>query len=154
VGGGEVLNTVKTSLANVTLRWMVGEVMKTQCGVIFDTAALQRQSIPTVTLPGGTESENIPEVVQLDELDALEPVHDQLKKNVLWWILEIIPSTYTWQDVNGVWHRDFGFNFGRGRKIEDQQPNFHETVKLRMQDKNLKYKPSARYTPGKEKYIR
>jgi hypothetical protein len=35
--------------------------------------------------------------------DAVKRVHDQLKKNVLWWILEIIPTYYRSQNEHGGW---------------------------------------------------
>ena len=104
-------------------------------------------------------------------MDALEPMHDQLKANVLWWLLEIIPLSYEWQDKDGEWHTAWryvplpGFryhegcllmassiNMGRGRKIYDQQPVFHSSVKQRMESA-LKYTPQARWKEGSERYI-
>ena len=34
-------------------------------------------------------------------LDATQPIHDELKLQPLWWLLEIIPLTYSWQDEEG-----------------------------------------------------
>ena len=39
-------------------------------------------------------------------IDALQPIYDQLKINPLWWILEIIPLTYSYQDAQGKWHKN------------------------------------------------
>ncbi|EEB98895.1 hypothetical protein MPER_01518, partial [Moniliophthora perniciosa FA553] len=44
-------------------------------------------------------------------------------------------------------------NWGRGRKIEEEKPKFHLTVKERMEDPNLKYKPNATWKQGTEVYV-
>ncbi|KAF8073979.1 hypothetical protein FPV67DRAFT_1739295 [Lyophyllum atratum] len=151
VGGGAVDDAEKHSLANISLRWMVQEVQRARCGILFDDYALERASISRLMF-ADTPLEVSPGEAELDLGDALQPIHDQLKENVLWWLLEIIPLTYSWQDDKGVWHREFNFNFGRGRQIRDVNPYFHETVKQRMEDAKLKYKPKAKWTAGSEKY--
>jgi len=151
VGGGSVSDTETHSLGNISLRWMVHEVQKARCGVLFDEAALERASIPHLVF-ADTQPEVVPEDEVLDKGDALQPIYDQLKLNVLWWLLEIIPLSYSWQDRDGVWHREFSINLGRGRIIQDANPCFHETVKLRMEDSTLKYKPKAQWKAGSEKY--
>lgn len=40
--------------------------------------------------------------------DAVQPIHDGLTLTPLWWLLEIIPLSYTYQDGAGVWHKNFG----------------------------------------------
>ena len=35
--------------------------------------------------------------------DAVQPMDDELKKQPLWWILEILPTKYSYQDVAGKW---------------------------------------------------
>lgn len=37
-------------------------------------------------------------------IDAVQPLDDELKKDLWWWLLEIIPTSYTYQDGNGNWH--------------------------------------------------
>ncbi|RDB14707.1 hypothetical protein Hypma_016365 [Hypsizygus marmoreus] len=153
VGGGAVLDSVPHNLSNISLRWMVGEVMKARCGVQFEESALERASIPHFTFPGTTTPiEVAPEHAAMDAADALEPIHDGLKNNVLWWLLEIIPLSYSWQDASGVWHREFSFNLGGGRVIQDPNPNFHTTVKQRINQ--MKYTPKARWTAGTESGFR
>jgi len=78
-----------------------------------------------------------------DEVDAVQPIHDQLRLSPLWWLLEIVPTAYSWQDAQGKWQRDFGLHRGKGRTIPDIQPNFHESVKTRIE--KLGYKPRATY---------
>lgn len=97
VGGGAVRNDTPHSLASITLRWMVREIVKSGCGIQFDEAALERANINV---------ESVNSIAQ-DDQDALSPIHDQLKLDPLWWILEIVPLTFTWQDNAGAWHRNF-----------------------------------------------
>lgn len=40
--------------------------------------------------------------------DALQPLHDELVLDPWWWLLEIVPTDYEWQDGNGTWHRKWG----------------------------------------------
>ncbi|KAF9262999.1 hypothetical protein L218DRAFT_959827 [Marasmius fiardii PR-910] len=167
VGGGAVPNTEVHSLANITLRWMIRQVISAQCGVLFGEEALSRLPIDIPSLPlsmpsESKESDSVQgsiydkDIAELDKQDAVMPLHDQLKfkgGNILWWILEIVPLHYSWQDSKGVWHSTFEPNLGRGRKIEDEKPRFHVSVKERMKDESLKYKPNAIWQEGKEIYV-
>lgn len=89
-----------------------------------------------------TRSSTDPKVDPND--DALQPIHDQLKLDPVWWLLEIVPTDHSWQNGKGVWIRKWGFHCGRGRRIPDtgEQPMFHESVKRRMESA-LAYKPKA-----------
>ncbi|KAL0567603.1 hypothetical protein V5O48_014390 [Marasmius crinis-equi] len=159
VGGGAVPNDTPQSLSDITLRWMVRQVIESQCGILFKDDSLAKLSIPFVEVPtnkgGGVVLDN-DDQSQEDKLDATMPLHDQLKLkggNVLWWILEVIPFHYSWQDAKGVWHTTWEANLGRGRKIEDEHPKFHVTVRERMEDQNLKYKPDAIWKQGTEVFV-
>ena len=46
--------------------------------------------------------------VALTDIDCIQPIHDQLQLNWWWWILEVIPMTYSYQDGKGKWHTNFG----------------------------------------------
>ena len=72
---------------------MVREIVASGLGAIFEDSALARANISLEPEP--TTS------------DALEPIHDQLRINILWWMLEILPFPYSLQDVNGVWHTSY-----------------------------------------------
>lgn len=50
VGGSAVPDTVRYSLADITLRWMVKQVILSQCGIRFDDAALRRADIDISTI--------------------------------------------------------------------------------------------------------
>ena len=147
VGGGSVENSVKHSLALISLRWMIREVADAQCGIQFDSDALADAHIPATVFSRSSfpleqyfNSMKRPELVvrttepEMGEVtepsslgreissffkkakapavnlndDALQPISDQLKASWPWWILEIMPTDYTWQDDKGLWHRRWG----------------------------------------------
>lgn len=206
VGGGSVSNNTPHCLADISLRWMVRQVVLSQCGILFDQDALRRANIPNSVFTGigfpvtpPSRSSKLPEIPllaspfssprskkvelsaddagtrsrsaspapppapapvpspppppTLDDLDAVQPYYDQLKADWLWWILEILPLTYTYQDGKGKWHRRIGFHMGRGRHIPNTKPNFHQTVKTRIEDTALKYKPAAKWYEGTQNYV-
>ena len=215
----------KISLSDITLRWMVRQVVLAQCGIAFDSSALVRANIPdaifkdtgmplpanAITTPSGApkpaEDVNLPSQIDpanpkpqdpagsspgdgsgsdsspdtgsdpLDvDVDALQPIHDELQLTKSWWLLEIIPLSYQYQDPSGKWVTKWWYVFslymeyllsmfksftlesrrihlGRGRQISDTKPKFHVSVRERMQDQNLKYTPRAKWTAGTELYV-
>ncbi|KAL6304319.1 hypothetical protein BKA93DRAFT_733275 [Sparassis latifolia] len=182
VGGSAVSDSVKSSLSDITLRWMVREVVLAQCGIAFDSEALASANIPEAIFtvanpscppttgegggstaspdqaqsPSGSSDEPMsqpPDLAAMDKVDALQPLHDELVSQPLWWLLEIVPLNCAWQDAAHKWHSTWSINLGRGRKIYEKIPLFHVTVKERMEDKTLKYTPKAIWTPGTEVYV-
>jgi hypothetical protein len=109
VGGGAVLNTVEHKLSDVTLRWMVQQVIQAQCGIRFDDAGLDELAIPRVTLPAMVENSVKANKDVATRKDAFAPIHDQLKAMPIWWALEIIPMHYRFQDKDGQWETTFGY---------------------------------------------
>lgn len=208
VGGGAVGDAVHCSLADISLRWMVKQVVLAQCGIRFDDEALRRADIDISTVvlatpakpdgelvleagpalstspgsPGedgsgenmiqkgkgnGVEGQDWPR-----EGDVLSDIHDQLRIQPLWWLLELMPTKFKWQEPDGTWKSKWGYaltklhpsfqsiltlvlriNFGRGRQIRDPHPDFHDSVRQRMAVAELGYKPRAKWTPGTEKYV-
>lgn len=141
IGGSAVPDTEKLALADVTLRWMVKQVVRAQCGIIFDSDALHAANIPdsVFTGPGfpvtppprekrwpgkqagsstghgsnvsagarpssSDEDCEQPRPVGLDRQHAVQPLHDELRRAPLWWLLEVLPMSYNWQEPNGRWH--------------------------------------------------
>jgi hypothetical protein len=102
VGGGAVTNDTTSCLADIPLRWMIREVVASGCGINFDPEALERANI--ILSPEPTTAE-----IDMDMTDVLQPLHDQLKLDPLWWLLEIIPLPFSSQDANGVWHRNWRY---------------------------------------------
>lgn len=149
VGGGAVEDVVRYSLADISLRWMVKQVIMSQCGIRFDAAALRRADIDisNIVLDSHTqavveevcrmerEAENVagPSVSSGDssgedavqkgkgkdseeqnwpqEQDVLSDLHDELKLQPMWWILEVMPMKFTWQDPDGNWKSKWGYAF-------------------------------------------
>ncbi|EIW59114.1 uncharacterized protein TRAVEDRAFT_28448 [Trametes versicolor FP-101664 SS1] len=202
VGGGSVADDVTVSLSDITLRWMVREVVQAQCGIAFDEAALVRANIPesifrgvgfplpsqtiishtprrhkpTVPEEEGTSASSAedsdlsdpPLKIQapsapsdqtgsdsLDaKADAIQPTHDAFKSSPAWWLLEIVPISYPWQQASGKWKNIWWFHLGRGRQVPVDAPlKIHETVRERMQDPSLKYTPRAKWTAGTETWV-
>ncbi|KJA23235.1 hypothetical protein HYPSUDRAFT_138053 [Hypholoma sublateritium FD-334 SS-4] len=145
VGGGSVSNDTTSSLANIPLRWMIREVVASGCGILFDSSALMRANITLSPEPTSAE-------IDMDMTDAVQPLYDELKLDPLWWLLEIIPLQFTWQDADGVWHREWSIHLGRGRKVIDPHPNFHASVQKRMSSP-LNYTPKAKWAAGTEVYV-
>jgi hypothetical protein len=89
IGGGAVSNDVEQSLSNITLRWMVREIVASGLGHIFDPSALAKIDLN-------------PE--PMNSVDALDPIHDEMRNHFLWWLLEFFAFPYSFQDTNNVWH--------------------------------------------------
>ncbi|KAF8481786.1 hypothetical protein DFH94DRAFT_691438 [Russula ochroleuca] len=156
VGGGNAPNNAQHALADLPLRWMVEQIVRAETQILWDYDAFARWNIPTTIgqnkpLPpsqgGATE-----DATEQDVQDALQPITDQLFKNPLWWILEIIPTGYKYQNPQGKWITIWWPHFGRGRRLPPD-PLFHTSVKIREDDAKLKYKPRARYQKGSETYV-
>ncbi|KAH8114493.1 hypothetical protein DFH11DRAFT_1594792 [Phellopilus nigrolimitatus] len=160
VGGGDVKNNVSSSLADIPLRWMIREVAASQCGIQFDAAMMARLNVhvclpapiyfaPATSAVNGEDPGPQPSAKDAtsDATDAQQPLHNELRAKPLWWILEVIPLPFTWQDAAGAWHERWEFHMGRGRYVNTSGPLlFHETVKMRMAD-------TAKYVKGKEEYV-
>ena len=50
VGGGLAKDTQANALSNIPLRWMMREIVKARCDVLFDETALELWNIPTATI--------------------------------------------------------------------------------------------------------
>ncbi|KAI0041755.1 hypothetical protein FA95DRAFT_653024 [Auriscalpium vulgare] len=168
VGGGAVSDDTPHALANIPLRWMVRKFVRSQC-CLFEDAAFARLDIPMTAGPffTGLASENgVPvgkvdvagvtedaqEEYPRDARDVVQRMDDELKNNRLWWVLEVFFTEYYWQDKANKWITRWGIHRGRGRWVPDGS-SFPESVKLRVADKKLKYKPRAQWVKGSEVYV-
>ena len=107
VGGGNVENTVKSSLADIPLRWMIREVIESKCGIQFDPEAMKAANVKigdlsTIIKHIEDGSHRCAADAESDKKDVLQPIHDSLS-NPLWWILELIPLRFSWQNKEGAW---------------------------------------------------
>jgi len=88
---------------------MIEQIMRSSPSILFDHTAFARWNIPTSIGQdpppggGGISTGNDGDVETLDAQDALQPITDQLWKMPLWWILEIFPTSYTYQDAQDRW---------------------------------------------------
>lgn len=146
VGGGATPSDVQRTLSDISLRWMLREIVQSNCGIQFDHNAFVRAGIPLSILGVGANLEPSPsqriteaklngdsskdelstvvahiplspmgtdggEAAKQEALDAVQPLHDELKIMPLWGILEVIPFLVSWQDETGAWHRAFRYVF-------------------------------------------
>ena len=113
VGGGNALNTAQHALANVPLRWMIEQIVRSGTHILFDYDAFARWNIPasigqdTAPQGGDTSARDDANGEALDAQDAVQPITDKLRKMPLWWILEIIPTSYTYQNAQDRWITTF-----------------------------------------------
>ncbi|KZV71102.1 hypothetical protein PENSPDRAFT_418968 [Peniophora sp. CONT] len=105
----------------------------------------------------GSSTSEVQQTAQSERevLEIQQPIHDELKRKPLWWLLEVLPTKYTWQrSSSNQWAAEWSIHLGEGRGIPDNaHPLFHESVRRRMQDTNCKYKPRAKYEDGTEEYV-
>jgi hypothetical protein len=118
---------------------MVKQVVLSQCGILFDHAALRRADIdisnviftdprqPTVgdfwrkkesqtsesSAASGRKNGNhanghgTAEMWPIDQ-DVVTDSHDMLKLRKVWWMLELLPTKYAWQEASGKWDATWG----------------------------------------------
>ncbi|KAF8492760.1 hypothetical protein F5888DRAFT_871864 [Russula emetica] len=93
--------------ANISPRWMLEELVRSRCQFQFRYEAFAKRKVPTTIVQDQPPSP--PQGVDaLNAQDALQPITDELFKNPLWWILEMIPTSYTFQNTQGKWVTSFG----------------------------------------------
>jgi hypothetical protein len=79
---------------------MIREVIASQCGIQFCDNELIRDVVSSMS----TETQANPNPVEVEtEIDMSQPIHDELKSTPIWWLLEIIPLHYSYQNTQGVW---------------------------------------------------
>ncbi|CAE6361859.1 unnamed protein product [Rhizoctonia solani] len=159
VGGGEERNDAEYSLSNISLRWMVRQIILSQCGIQFNNEALRDMKIPLPTLSFGkvnptahyssaADAKVIEEAQDQERRDALAPLHDALR-NPFWWPLEFFPLVHSYQDEKGDWHRSFSWNLFKPRHARKtlKVVKIHRSVQYRMDNMEKEtggpYKPRA-----------
>jgi hypothetical protein len=92
---------------------MIEQIVQSNTHILFDYDAFARWSIPTSIGQdpplegGGNSTGNDTNVEALDAQDAVQPITDPLWKMPLWWILEIFPTSYTYQNAQDRWVTTF-----------------------------------------------
>jgi hypothetical protein len=93
---------------------MIDEIMRADCHILFDLDASEQLHIPRTigqnddsSQPDGQSAHRADEPREdnatEDEQDAVQKVTDELKYNPLWWLAEILPISYTYQNRKGKW---------------------------------------------------
>jgi hypothetical protein len=90
---------------------MIEQIVLKECNILFDLDAFHRWHIPRTIVEskysssanedGSPAGENR-SVGGIDKQDAVARITDSLR-NPLWWILEIFPTSYTYQNAEGIW---------------------------------------------------
>ena len=120
-------NTVKNSLAQLSLRWMVLQCFRTKTGIRFnhellggiglDYAKIQNledsEASPQVqtlqqhngrhSRPSSLDPEKSPINNEIEDLDAKAEIFDQLKRQPLWWLFEILPLQQYRKELDNSW---------------------------------------------------
>jgi hypothetical protein len=55
-------------------------------------------------VPPPTDSPTLPSPQDPETCDALAPMFDELQIQKVWWLLEILPLPFAYQDAHGKWH--------------------------------------------------
>ncbi|KAJ7696741.1 hypothetical protein B0H17DRAFT_391005 [Mycena rosella] len=171
VGGGALPNGARNSLARIPIRWMIRQCFLLETGILFHRDMLRLVGIDPSTLspdvlprpppllktPKESQRSAATAMSSLidfrseeeeDLADALTPIHDELKRVKLWWILEIIPQKLRYQGNNDSWTHKLKVHKGHGRHIPRQSTHgvkMHRTVKMRMEA--IGYHPKAKLKP-------
>ncbi|KAI0295035.1 hypothetical protein BC826DRAFT_968627 [Russula brevipes] len=103
IGGGNAPDTAEHALANISLRWMIEQIVGADRPILFDWDAFARWNIPTTIghrTHQSSSSKDDSDALELelelrggdvhrrqDAWDAVQPITDELKKFPVWWIL-------------------------------------------------------------------
>ncbi|KAG1906398.1 uncharacterized protein F5891DRAFT_1002156 [Suillus fuscotomentosus] len=92
IGGGSVENSVKVSLGQITLRWMVEQVILSNCGIVFDEEALERVSMPLSSFPTSPTPPATEEPTGKSQLMMDNPRLSAVSIDVVSSFVETVPS--------------------------------------------------------------
>ncbi|KAH9947603.1 hypothetical protein B0H21DRAFT_708357 [Amylocystis lapponica] len=145
VGGSTTGTQTSGSLSDISFRWMVDQIRKSNCGILLEDNELHKMGISNYNshAPISSASPSL----------AHAPIRDQLKIRPLWWVLEVIPLRHTYQESDGRWVKRWSINRGRDRVLP-VYPTLHATVRERIEGPPRQnpplakdvYKPKARYS--------
>jgi hypothetical protein len=80
---------------------MIEEVLRARCHISFDHAALERLGVPLTIIKQqypaapANQDEAGEHNDEFHARDAVQKMSDELKKVPLWWILEVLPTSYS-----------------------------------------------------------
>jgi len=121
----------------------------------YAATAPRKESVATTatTDSGAGVMQTVPR--ERDMREVSEPICDALRRHRSWWVLEFVPTKFAWQKATtNEWTHSWRPHLADGRGVPDHdRPLFHESVRRRMQIRELNYKPRAQYTLGTEIYV-
>jgi hypothetical protein len=90
---------------------MIEQIVGAECPIMFDQDAFARWNIPVAIAQQGYSSPSNgqggdgdgADGDQQDAQDVVQPIDDELKRNPMWWLLEIMPMSYTFQNAQDKW---------------------------------------------------
>ena len=86
---------------------MIEQIVRSGAPIIFDSNEFAWWNIPTDILQDKPAAGPLGGVTVISDhdlaLDAEQKLTDELYKQPLWWILEILPLKYTYQTPRGKW---------------------------------------------------
>ena len=147
------------SLAHITLRWMVSEIIRHKCPIKFDDRELKKLGIPEMDNPFLEIPSNVPErtleaeemaekMLQEDKTHALMPLRDPFVSNRAWWILEYLPlssQTHGSSFLAKQLGLNVSFNRGRGRQLLPSTGEIVLHISVKKRRDQIDYKPRLRY---------
>lgn len=103
---------------------MIEQIIASKCGILFEEEELRSLGITTAVTPDppatkepdtgsglqkrnvGSTSESTAKATSSDPefKDAIAQLFDDLQTEKAWWLLEILPLPWSWQDANSKWH--------------------------------------------------
>ncbi|CEL52147.1 putative protein YEL023C OS=Saccharomyces cerevisiae (strain ATCC 204508 / S288c) GN=YEL023C PE=4 SV=1 [Rhizoctonia solani AG-1 IB] len=141
VGGGAEKDDKPNQLSNISLRWMIRQIVSSRCGIRFNEEAMRTSlatrdfdmNVPVPhngTLPG-TKAQHS------EREDAKAKSHDNLR-NPAWWPLEFIPLVRTFINHKGDSRINIRPNLFRGRRARgfEGKIKVHRTVDYRMKNQD------------------
>lgn len=158
IGGGTVNDIEPHQLSNISLRWMVRQIISSRCGVEFDAEALKATYISPAAVglsvenstsfyssPADTTFVNLAK--QQEEKDAVAELNDSLR-NPGWWPLEFVPLLRVSKDKKGYRHMKIRLNLFKGWRphSSDGKIRIHRSVLYRGNKFSGGYKYKARVT--------
>ena len=114
IGGGNTediddsTDRANPALSNISLRWMVRQVaaVRAKCPIHFDEATLKLWNIPREDIQvQPIVTEGLPVAHYFSDDDARADRKDELKRSRFWYVVEILPTYYEWQDERGQWFK-------------------------------------------------
>ena len=111
VGGGSVPDNSEHALSNISLRWMIQELVDADFSDLFSSEVLAAKGIPQpLAQPiqpmhqdpeGKNDLNQTADEQRGDDFD--KKISDPLRRFPLWWIVEVFPTKFSFIDSNDQW---------------------------------------------------